>query len=158
MFLRTLGAALAIVTLGDAVTPSARGFGPAATRQASIPLRQSGPLRKVPSGPHPSFPWPPKGPGVASQACKPIQYNFPASTNSDPTRANAVRDFYNRSWSEYTKYCFGEDDLNPLSNTCDQDLFGWGASIVDGIDTAIVMNLEDIVKAQLAQIAKVDFS
>ncbi len=65
---------------------------------------------------------------------------------------------YRRSWSEYSKYCFGQDDLNPLSNTCDQDLFGWGASIIDGIDTAIVMNLTDIVKSQLAQIAKIDFS
>jgi len=157
MFLRTLGAVLAFASFSDAVTPSAHGRGPVATHGPDFGLlRHHGPPRDVPGGPHPSFPWPPAG--GAAQSCKQIQYNFPTGTNSDATRANAVRDMYNRSWAEYTKYCFGKDDLNPLSNTCDQDLFGWGASIVDGIDTAIVMNLTDVVKAQLAHIAKVDFS
>jgi hypothetical protein len=30
------------------------------------------------------------------------------------------------------------------------DLYGWGATIVDGLDTAIVMNLTAIVTKQLA--------
>jgi mannosyl-oligosaccharide alpha-1,2-mannosidase len=45
-----------------------------------------------------------------------------------------------------------------MDNTCQDDLFGWGATIVDGIDTAIVMNLTSIVTKQLAHIAQTDFT
>jgi mannosyl-oligosaccharide alpha-1,2-mannosidase len=38
------------------------------------------------------------------------------------------------------------------------DLFGWCTSVVDGIDTAIVMGLTDIVEQQLKHIASVDFT
>jgi mannosyl-oligosaccharide alpha-1,2-mannosidase len=45
-----------------------------------------------------------------------------------------------------------------VSDSCFNDLFGWGATIVDGIDTAIIMNLTDIVTRQLEFIAQVDFT
>ena len=50
------------------------------------------------------------------------------------------------------------DELLPLNKSGINDWFGWGVTIVDGIDTAIVMNLTDIVAEQLAFIEKIDFS
>lgn len=35
---------------------------------------------------------------------------------------------------------------------------GWGVTIVDGIDTAIIMNLTDVVAKQLSFIQTVDFT
>ena len=42
--------------------------------------------------------------------------------------------------------------------TFSSDFYAWGLTIVDGLDTAITMGLNDIVDRQLAHIATVDFS
>ncbi|RFU26919.1 hypothetical protein B7463_g9414, partial [Scytalidium lignicola] len=94
---------------------------------------------------------------LTADACVTIQHPFPPGQGSIPSRAAAVRQEYEYVWDEYAKYAFGSDDLLPLSHAAENDLFGWGATIVDGIDTAVVMGLTDIVKQQLAWIAGVDF-
>ena len=62
------------------------------------------------------------------------------------------------SWNAYKKYAFGMDELLPLNKSGINDWYGWGVTIVDGIDTAIVMNLTDIVQEQLAFIETIDFT
>jgi len=159
--LRNLAALLALPSAAIAVRPSAHGRPSAAVPSAApafTPLHhKSGPLKPVPSTAHPPFSWPPAG-SYGTPACNKIQHDFPAGTNSNSSRADAVKAFYEKAWADYKQYCFGQDDINPVSNTCDQDLFGWGATIVDGIDTAVIMNLTEVVKDQLAWIAKVDFT
>lgn len=130
-------------------------------RHLSVPTTLPAPLHpglreKVVTGSHPTYTWPPTEASPAS-TCKSVQYAFPGGTNSDTSRADAVRDLYRLSWDQYAQYCFGHDQILTLTNTCADDIFGWGATIVDGIDTAIVMNLTDIVTRQLAFIAEVDF-
>ena len=127
---------------------------PAATSLAE-PLH-AGPFQDVAEGAHPSFTWPPTE-ATTSSTCKKVQYAFPAGTNANTFRADSVRDLYEASWNQYAEYCFGHDQLLTLTNTCADDIFGWGATIVDGIDTAIVMNLTSIVTRQLAFIADIDF-
>lgn len=90
--------------------------------------------------------------------CKRIQYDFPAGTNGNATRAEAVKAAYVRSWNDYAANCFGKDDLLPLNRSCQNDLAGFGATIIDGMDTAIIMGLTDIVARQLEHAATVDFS
>ncbi|KAH7391461.1 mannosyl-oligosaccharide 1,2-alpha-mannosidase IC [Cadophora sp. MPI-SDFR-AT-0126] len=90
--------------------------------------------------------------------CKQIQYKFP-SGSGNPERAQAVADAYRRVYGEYEKHCFGKDGLRPISKTCDNDsLWGFGGTIIDGLDTAITMNLTDIVAKGLENTAKVKFS
>lgn len=105
-----------------------------------------------------SYSMPPASSSTAAASCNKVQYNFPSGTNSNTTRADAVKDLYRRSWDQYAQYCFGSDQILTLTNTCADDIFGWGATIVDGIDTAILMNLTDIVEQQLAHIASIDFT
>lgn len=111
----------------------------------------------VPNGPHPTFAWPPTKKN-GSIPCNQIQHKFPPGNNANSSRAEAVRNLYRATWNQYSKSCFGKDTLLPLNNSCKNDLFGWGASIVDGIDTAIIMNLTDIVTQQLQFISKIDFT
>lgn len=92
------------------------------------------------------------------RACVTVQHPFPSGQGGIPSKAAAVQQEYEYVWGEYVKYAFGMDDLLPLTQSGENDLFGWGATIVDGIDTAVVMGLTDIVKQQLAWIASVDFS
>ncbi len=46
-----------------------------------------------------------------------------------------------------SKFAFGHDDLQPVSETFNDELNGFGASIVDAMDTALIMGLD--VSAQL---------
>lgn len=153
-----LSAVLALLTvqIGTIAASNVTGTRPiTAVTELAAPL-YPGPRQEVISGPHPSYSWPPAE-ATLSPTCKSVQYPFPSGTNSNTTRADAVRDLYRRSWDQYAEYCFGHDQILTLTNTCADDIFGWGATIVDGIDTAIVMNLTDIVTRQLAFIAEIDF-
>lgn len=94
----------------------------------------------------------------STHTCKQVQHNFTKNTNKNDPRAEAVKQAYAREWREYSKYAFPNDELLPLSHNYTNDLFGWGATIVDGIDTAIIMGLTDIVEQQLKHIASVDFT
>jgi hypothetical protein len=161
LYLNTVVALLAVKVVaaaaGNALNRGATGtqLGVQVTELPTPP--RPGPGQGVAGGPHPPFTFPPSGPPTTFPTCRKVQYDFPSGTNSDTSRADAVRDLYQRSWNQYATYCFGHDQLLTLTNTCADDLFGWGATIVDGIDTAIVMNLTDIVAQQLAFIAQVDF-
>ncbi|KAJ5574023.1 mannosyl-oligosaccharide alpha-1-2-mannosidase 1B [Penicillium hispanicum] len=93
-----------------------------------------------------------------SQTCGKVQYDFPSGTGKNDSRVEAVKQAYRREWQQYSKYAFPNDDLLPVTHNYTNDLFGWGATVVDGIDTAIVMGLTDIVEQQLKHIASVDFT
>ena len=156
-----VAAAADMLRVSAAGTGNGNGYGATGTRApaptALPPPLRPGPFEKVALGSHPPFTFPPTKEAPAAAACNAVQHKFPAGTNANTFRADAVRDLYRLSWDQYAKYCFGHDQINVLDNTCEDDIFGWGATIVDGIDTAIVMNLTDIVADQLAFIASVDF-
>lgn len=90
--------------------------------------------------------------------CKKIQYEFAPGSGSNAARAEAIKDAYLYAWNAYTKYASGFDELLPLTATGINDWYGWGVTVVDGIDTAIVMGLTDVVEQQLAFIEKIDFT
>lgn len=95
---------------------------------------------------------------VTAQACKPVQYHFPKGSGADVSKQQAIKAEYEAVWADYVKYALPQDDLLPLNYSGENDLFGWGASPVDGIDTAVIMGLTSTVKQQLDLISKVDFS
>lgn len=91
-------------------------------------------------------------------ACKPIQYNFSAGQGGNATRAAAVADAYRYAWDAYNEYAFGYDQLLPLNRSFTNNWYGWGVTIVDGIDTAVIMGLTDVVEKELAFIQTIDFT
>lgn len=56
-----------------------------------------------------------------------------------------VRDAFIHAWSGYKKYAMGFDELMPLSKRGTDGLGGLGATVVDALDTAMIMGVEDIV-------------
>ncbi|KAK5111684.1 hypothetical protein LTR62_004790 [Meristemomyces frigidus] len=52
----------------------------------------------------------------------------------------------------------GHDSLHPVTNTCDDDFGGWGATAVDALTTAILFEKEDVVKQILTFISELDFT
>lgn len=60
-------------------------------------------------------------------------------------RQQSVKKAFVHAWSGYKKYAMGYDELMPLSQRGVDGLGGLGASIVDALDTAMIMGLDDVV-------------
>jgi mannosyl-oligosaccharide alpha-1,2-mannosidase len=91
-------------------------------------------------------------------SCKSIQYAFPSGTGGNATRAAAVKEAYQYAFNAYVEYAWDYDELQPLSKTGTNDWYGWGVTVVDGLDTAIIMNLTDVVSKILPRTQSVDFT
>ncbi|KAF2667670.1 glycoside hydrolase family 47 protein [Microthyrium microscopicum] len=73
-------------------------------------------------------------------------------------RAAAVKDAFKIAWDGYYKYAFPKDQLNPQTNDGANTRNGWGASAVDALSTAIVMEDKDIVKQIIDYVPKINFN
>ncbi|CAO1632351.1 unnamed protein product [Parajaminaea phylloscopi] len=81
-----------------------------------------------------------------------------SSVAGDASKANAVKAAFRSAYNDYATYCFGHDQLNPLSRTCADPLGGWGASVIDAQSTAKIMGLDDIYAAAVAQSLRTDYT
>ena len=73
-------------------------------------------------------------------------------------RAAAVKDAFTFAWNGYFTTCEGQDELEPVTNTCTNPRNNWGASAVDALSTALVMESEPIVAEILNYIATIDYT
>ncbi|CAI0548505.1 unnamed protein product [Linum tenue] len=72
----------------------------------------------------------------------------PAKLNTDSgwvVRQQKVKEAFIHAWSGYRKYAMGNDELMPLSQKGTDGLGGLGATVVDALDTAMIMGADDIV-------------
>ncbi|KPM41153.1 putative mannosyl-oligosaccharide alpha-1,2-mannosidase 1B [Neonectria ditissima] len=88
----------------------------------------------------------------------PASHSKLVATRGDIQKATAIKEIFRFSWDQYEKYAFPHDTLRPLDKTYENDRNGWGATAVDGLSTAIIMNEGEIVDKILRQIAKTDFT
>lgn len=73
-------------------------------------------------------------------------------------RRQSVEEAFDHAWHGYATHCMGHDSLHPVSNTCGDDFGGWGASAIDALSTAILMEKVDIAIEILQFIAGLDFT
>ncbi|CAZ82658.1 unnamed protein product [Tuber melanosporum] len=73
-------------------------------------------------------------------------------------RLEAVRDAFKRSWSGYKKYAWGHDELMPVSKYFKDPFGGWGATLVDSLDTLWIMGMENEFMEAVDEVAKIDFT
>ncbi|WYZ35599.1 hypothetical protein EsH8_X_000246 [Colletotrichum jinshuiense] len=98
--------------------------------------------------------------GLLTQAVASDQVPLPAAApqyTNHPERASAVKEAFQRSWDGYRKFAFPNDTLKPVSNSFENDRNGWGASAVDALSTAIIMENKDIVGQILDFVPKINF-
>lgn len=57
-------------------------------------------------------------------------------------RQDAVRIAAKRCWDAYQKYAWGQDELRPTSLASAETFGGWGATLVDALDTLWIMGLK----------------
>ncbi|OHS94442.1 Mannosyl-oligosaccharide 1,2-alpha-mannosidase MNS2 [Tritrichomonas foetus] len=61
---------------------------------------------------------------------------------ADSTKAEAVKEAFLHAFHGYSNTCWGQDEIQPISNTCKNTL-GAGLTIVDSLTTLYIMNLTD---------------
>lgn len=72
----------------------------------------------------------------------------PVKLNADSiwiARQQSVKKAFIHAWSGYKKYAMGFDELMPLSHRGVDGLGGLGATIVDALDTAMIMGADEVV-------------
>ncbi|KAI0200952.1 glycoside hydrolase family 47 protein [Astrocystis sublimbata] len=77
---------------------------------------------------------------------------------SHPDRLAGVKEAFQRSWDGYYEYAFPNDSLKPISKSYDNDRNGWGASAVDALSTALIMENDEVVKQIVDHITTVNFN
>ncbi|KDN52651.1 glycoside hydrolase family 47 protein [Tilletiaria anomala UBC 951] len=73
-------------------------------------------------------------------------------------RQKLVKNAFVRSWEGYKKYAWGHDELKPLSNGSSDPFNGWGATIVDALDTLLVMDLPAEYNYARQHVHDIDFT
>ncbi|WOL02100.1 mannosyl-oligosaccharide 1,2-alpha-mannosidase MNS3 [Canna indica] len=61
------------------------------------------------------------------------------------SRQQKVKEAFLHAWSGYRNYAMGYDELKPLSKRGTDGLGGLGATIIDSLDTSIIMGADEIV-------------
>jgi mannosyl-oligosaccharide alpha-1,2-mannosidase len=90
-----------------------------------------------------------------------IQAVFPAESESEKnarmSRLNSIKDTFIASWNAYKKHAWGHDELMPVSGDYIDTFGGWGASLVDALDTLWIMNLKDEFEEAVEAVGKINF-
>lgn len=91
-----------------------------------------------------------------------IQYPF----GSESTDAKAAREDrlaqvkaeMKHAWDGYSRFAFGHDELTPISEGYADPFAGWGATLVDALDTLWIMDLKDEFDEAYRGLADIDFT
>ena len=85
------------------------------------------------------------GHGLAYPRQRGSDYDYTSFPQDQQERADAVIEQFRFAWDGYYKYAYPHDSLQPANNTYRDDRNGWGLTMVDALDTAIIMEQQDIV-------------
>ncbi|KAI4730540.1 glycoside hydrolase family 47 protein [Aureobasidium sp. EXF-10728] len=73
-------------------------------------------------------------------------------------RAQAVKEAFEFAWHGYHTFAFPNDELLPVNNSYSNSRNGWGATAVDALSTAILMESQDVVTTILEYIPTINFN
>ena len=68
-----------------------------------------------------------------------------------------IRAEFKRAWLAYKKVAMGHDEIKPLTATFEDPFNGWGATLVDALDTLWIMDLRDEFAEAVDAVKKIDF-
>ncbi|ERS95974.1 hypothetical protein HMPREF1624_07509 [Sporothrix schenckii ATCC 58251] len=94
-----------------------------------------------------------------------IQYNFRADPDYKSadvkllrdTRRDAIRSAFLRAWESYRQHAWGYDELLPIKLKGKDGFSGWGATLVDALDTLWIMDLRNEFDEAVRAVATIDW-
>ncbi|GIZ38204.1 hypothetical protein CKM354_000162700 [Cercospora kikuchii] len=81
-----------------------------------------------------------------------------AKKGADVERLKAIKEAAKHAWSGYRKYGWGFDEVEPVSGQGKNSFNGWGATLVDSLDTLWIMGLKDEFEDAVNQTSFIDFT
>ncbi|CAG8923666.1 unnamed protein product [Penicillium salamii] len=73
------------------------------------------------------------------------------------TRQAAVKERFERCWKSYQSHAWAADGLRPLSGLPTNDRGGWGARILENLDTLWIMEMYEEFEAAVTAVTQIDF-
>jgi mannosyl-oligosaccharide alpha-1,2-mannosidase len=91
-----------------------------------------------------------------------VQAEFPSESperrQRRQQRQKAVKDAFTRCWSSYKSLAWKMDELTPISGSSRNGFGGWGATLIDSLDTLWIMGMRDKFQDAVAAVLDIDFS
>ncbi|KAG8531388.1 uncharacterized protein KY384_003017 [Bacidia gigantensis] len=90
-----------------------------------------------------------------------LQYDFEEEEEGAKAtrieRLDAVKKSFARSWGAYKEHAWMKDELKPKSGGSQESFGGWGATLVDTLDTLWIMGMKDEFEEAVAAAKKISF-
>lgn len=101
--------------------------------------------------------------GKGTKRMKKVQYEGNWSTTErkkkeEERRREFVKRAFVHSWTGYKKHAWGHDELTPVSNGYLDHHNGWGATIIDSLDTLLIMDLSEEYNNARHHVSALDFT
>ncbi|OJJ89071.1 glycoside hydrolase family 47 protein [Aspergillus glaucus CBS 516.65] len=90
-----------------------------------------------------------------------IQYDFPEESwwarRQRLSRQKAVKEAFKHAWKGYKHHAWLRDELSPLSGGHRTSFAGWAATLVDSLDSLVILGLDDEFEEALDALDRIDF-
>ncbi|PSR80973.1 family 47 glycoside hydrolase [Coniella lustricola] len=83
---------------------------------------------------------------------------FPKSTPERQEQLDTVKAVFSKCWNSYKSRAWLADELTPLTGASRNTFGGWGATLVDSLDTLWIMDMYDEFNDAVAAVATIDFT
>jgi mannosyl-oligosaccharide alpha-1,2-mannosidase len=91
-----------------------------------------------------------------------IQFEFERESSSQraerESKLDVIRSVAQRSWKGYKDHAWLKDELSPVSGSSRDPFAGWGATLVDSLDTLWIMGLKEEFAEAAKAVDKIDFT
>ncbi|KAI0352086.1 seven-hairpin glycosidase [Trametes cingulata] len=112
-----------------------------------------------PEGFNPYYPPPPPFAGPPPPYPPPEDYHIPAPPVTKwSERASAVKDAFRHAYGGYQEYAGEHDELLPVTNGSVDNFNGWRLTMVDSLDTMLIMGLHDEFQETIPVLANMTFA
>ena len=97
-----------------------------------------------------------------SKAIPKIQHDFSSEQSGEDLvqqeKLDMIRKAFSFSWAGYRQKAWMQDELSPLSGKYRNPFCGWGATLVDSLDTLWMMDLQDEFDEAMDSVKDIDFT
>ena len=73
-------------------------------------------------------------------------------------KLETIKNVFKRSWSGYKEFAWLHDEVRPVTGTNKDPFAGWGATLVDALDTLWIMGLKEEFEEAVKAVEKIDFT
>lgn len=91
-----------------------------------------------------------------------VQFDFPKESpkakKEREEKLALIKASFEHSWSGYKQEAWGHDEVRPVTGGSKDSFNGWGATLVDSLDTMWMMGLTEEFEEALEAVEKIDFT